>query len=308
MSFVQLVGHVSEVARPGDYLCIPMMRDDSMGGLGRYFDIGEIAVANVDGELFAFDNRCPHRGARIFEGMAGHRPPRCAYHGRTIGPNYCNRRFSLIEYEGWLLVSDEAEVPMPMWTAFLPRAEDVRLHAWRTFRYSCGWQVAVENTLDYEHVEHVHADTFKPLGMKPLTPDLFGDGSSHQQFIFEDRERLDRVAALFERSSPGVDYFHLHMFPFTCMSSTRGLTFSLQHYVPAEYGQGTRLIHRLYHVPPKSGLARTFISLAEQFNERVFEEDAEICARVPDIHEVAMLGPADVRIEHFRKALAPRSF
>lgn len=307
MSFVQVVGHVSEVARPGDYLCIPAVTDESLGHVGRFYGVGQIAVANIDGELLAFDNRCPHRGAKIFEGLSGNRPPMCLYHGRAVRPGKCNRQFHLIEHEGWLIVSDSKIDKLPEWVNCLPDGRDLRLHCWRTFAYMCAWQTAVENTLDYEHIPHVHADTFKPLGMTPMKPDLFADGSSYHQFKFADGERLDRVAALFERSSPGVDYFHLHMFPFSCLSSTRGLTFSLQHYAPFEHGPGTRLIHRLYYVPPKGSLAQTFIKLAEQFNARVFEEDAAICALVPEMHENPKLGPADERIAHFREALCPSS-
>ncbi|RYF11431.1 MAG: hypothetical protein EOO77_19390, partial [Oxalobacteraceae bacterium] len=61
-----LLCHRSEVAQPSDYL--------------RFEIFGDEVVAFHDGEqVIVFDNRCPHRGARIFDGTCGKRRWVCPY-------------------------------------------------------------------------------------------------------------------------------------------------------------------------------------------------------------------------------------
>ncbi len=70
-----IVGHVSELREPGDYL---------------RFDLpGEsvFVVRDADGALGAFYNVCRHRASRLVDGDAGHcgKAIRCRYHGWTYG-------------------------------------------------------------------------------------------------------------------------------------------------------------------------------------------------------------------------------
>ncbi|MBI1885880.1 MAG: non-heme iron oxygenase ferredoxin subunit [Chloroflexi bacterium] len=41
----------------------------------------EIAVANVDGQFFAFGNSCPHRGGPLGEGLLVGEAVECPWHG-----------------------------------------------------------------------------------------------------------------------------------------------------------------------------------------------------------------------------------
>jgi hypothetical protein len=90
---------------------------------------------------------------------------------------------------------------------------------------------------------------------------------------------------------------HLYLAPFACLSSTRGMTVSLQHYLPGD--QCTQFLTRLY---APVGTSRGLAAQAHSLNRQVFDEDAEVCARV---HPGANarpegLSPDEWRIAYFR--------
>jgi hypothetical protein len=135
---------------------------------------------------------------------------------------------------------------------------------------------------------------------------VFDDGSSVEEFSSGSR-RLGSLSKFFAYEQP-FDYVHAHLYPHTCLSSTRGWTYSLQHYFPRADGR-TEFIHRLYVGQTRRGtngvnydMSALFESV-RQLNERTFSEDGEICARVPAWHSGA-LGPSERRVAHFRDRVA----
>jgi phenylpropionate dioxygenase-like ring-hydroxylating dioxygenase large terminal subunit len=288
MSWV-IAAHRCELAAPGDYVLLPWAAD------------GELAVANMAGHVVAFDNRCPHRGARIYTEPAGNREPRCGYHGR-VATAAGVRRYS----HGWVgdwLVVDRGDATGPIPDAIydlLTHTPGLRLHSTLRFTQACDWQTAVENALEAEHVPHVHAQTLGVLKLKQQALDLCADGSSVERFRAEGKN-LSRLSWLFPREL-FTDYLHAHLHPHTCISSTRGWTYSLQHYFPRADGQ-TAFWHRMYAAPTKHPAA-SFFKAAAAMNAKVFAEDAAICAGIPPGF-AGQLGPHDARIAHFRKHLGP---
>lgn len=285
--------HQSEVERDGDFVCLPVEPD------------AEIAVMRQAGDLVAFDNRCPHRGARIFSKMAGNREPRCAYHARLATADNV-RRYTFMVYGGWVFVSDgPAEPhdlahllkPAPLGD-FIAETPPLRHHSTLRFVMECDWTVAVENALDFEHVEHVHSTSLAKLALVPKSLQTMEDGSSIEEFTSESG-RLGRMSRFFPHEQT-FDYRHAHFYPFTCLSSTRGWTYSLQHYFPRADGR-TEFIHSLYAAESTRPMPEFFDSVA-RLNEQVFREDAAICALVPAGHD-GPLAPRERRISHFRGAL-----
>ena len=280
------VAHRSELAAPGSYVCLP-------------WEIGaEVAVTNIGGIPVAFDNLCSHRGARIFPTGYGLQEPRCAYHGRLATAANV-RRFDTGEFGGFIFVNAGAS-PGPAWDAsvdrFLAEAPPLALHSSLGYTIDAHWTVCVENVLDYEHVAGVHPDTLGKLGIKPDALHLSRDGSSLHLFRTAHR-RLEGLAAFFDfRAS--FDYAHAHFHPYAALSSTRGWTYSLQHYFPRADGK-TAFFHRLYAAPSKLPVPDFFDSV-QRMNARIFEEDAAVCARVPAGHG-GPLGPHEERIAHFRR-------
>ncbi len=282
------VANRSELARPGDYLVLPWKAD------------GEIALTNIDGEIVAFDNRCPHRGARIFTDMRGNRPPVCGYHGRCARAEQM-QRFQAFAWGDWIIAESNVDFPLDARSYvggmdLLRDLPPLALHGEITFVMDCDWTVAIENALDFEHVAHLHGNSLARLALQPGNFRPYADGSSMQAFKAESLRRMDSV---FPHQAE-FDYVHAHLFPQTCISSTRGWTYSLQHYFPRADGR-TNFVHRLYSTPTTRPVPG-FFDAAFALNRKVFEEDAAICANVPAGHAGA-LGPLDARIAHFRSHL-----
>lgn len=279
-----LIAHASELANPGDFVCLPI-------GPGK-----EIAATRMpDGELMVFDNRCPHRGARIFTEMFGNRPPKCGYHGRCARPmDVANVGHGWAGERSWLMAFDgNGSGNLPDWVHSLPSLPALQRHSVFALHMSCHWTVAVENALDFEHVATVHPNSLHPLRLQEAVSFHHGGGSTEAHFA-SDSAALTTLRKIFpEAAWDAPDYRHLFMFPYTALSSTAGAHYSLQHYFPG-VGNTTRFIHRLYLTPctePRAG------DVIAGFNRRVFEEDAEVCALVAPWHR----GPAEPRIETFRQ-------
>lgn len=284
-----LVAHRSELAAPGDFVCLP-------------HEVGqEIALMNVDGEIVAFDNRCPHRGARIFTELRGNRPPVCGYHGRCAKPNEV-LRFQVESIGDFLFVNrspwvDRLNLGDPIST-FLGSAPALRPVAVIRDDHACDWTVAVENTLDSEHVTHVHADSLARLGLRRAALHTH-DGSSLEVFRCDAAPRLDRLGRVFPHRA-AFDYAHAHLYPFACVASTRGWTYSMQHYLPRADGR-TAFVSRLFAQANAPEAAKHVIAAVAETNARVFAEDAVICALV-SADRRGRLGPRDDRIALFRAA------
>jgi phenylpropionate dioxygenase-like ring-hydroxylating dioxygenase large terminal subunit len=71
----QVIGHVSELRRPGDYVTLDIMGERAF------------VMRGEDGEIRAFHNVCRHRAAAVVRGDTGNcgHAVRCFYHGWTYG-------------------------------------------------------------------------------------------------------------------------------------------------------------------------------------------------------------------------------
>lgn len=291
-----LIGHLCELQNPGDYVCLPIAP-----GV-------EIAVVNTGDGLLAFDNRCPHRGARIYTGIHGNRPPVCGYHGRCVRADQV-KRLPIGYVGGFLFVAVGVFcAPLPdIGRDVLGVEPALRPHSILTMHYACDWTVAVENALDHEHIDHVHIDHVhaRSLATLQLTPERlsygFGQGHSAHYFRSARVAHLGHIGHHMPYSLP-IDYAHVHLFPYAAVSTTRGWTYSMQHYLPRADGT-TDFISRLFvQAEAPLSMGYMFDSIAAQ-SRQVFAEDAVICAQVPAGH-AGQLGPTDVRIAAFRERLA----
>ena len=92
-----IVCHISEVEKPGDFVVLPWKVD------------GEIAVSNIDGEIVGWDNRCPHRGMRIYTTMSGNARPVCGYHHRCATPDLMRVKYPIGHVNGWVVANEEGD-------------------------------------------------------------------------------------------------------------------------------------------------------------------------------------------------------
>ncbi|MGB7588177.1 MAG: Rieske 2Fe-2S domain-containing protein [Solirubrobacterales bacterium] len=287
-----LAAHRSELAKPGDYVVLHSGSE-------------QVAVFNFEGETYATDNLCPHRGSRILPGTHGSRPLVCPYHGLK-GKTIIGSQ-SLTQWLGdWLFVGDgstKIEDDLgdlgPLLSGISKRIS--RRHAFDMMPMPCDWTVAVENTLEDFHVPSVHQDTFGKLGLIPEAMERHGRNSVALYQVGDERtvKGLSAIAKHFEDVRPD-HYFHIFLYPFTCLSSVGGFSFSLQHYMPS--GGYTQMHTRLYagrmvREAPDYGW---FFDEAVGFNRMVFAQDTEACSKV--VGQGTFLTEAEDRVKWFREA------
>lgn len=292
------VAHESELVVEGDYVLLPWRVDS------------ELALMRQGGELVAFDNRCHHRGARIFDKPSGRTEPRCPYHARLSTAANVNR-YDTFTFGGFVFCAGEPYksrmriIPTEMdnpFGDFLRGASGMVKQSELRFIMDCHWTVAVENALDHEHVELVHKESLAELLSEPREPVFWNHGWSYHQFNAKKPKALNAVGqAINSTSVADFDYAHTFFFPGACVSSTRGWTYSLQTYFPRVDGR-TNFWHRLYAPPSISPAYHHANVMAAIMNAKVFDEDAVVCARVPPNFS-GELGPKDARIAEFRKHL-----
>ncbi|MEM9891850.1 MAG: aromatic ring-hydroxylating dioxygenase subunit alpha [Actinomycetota bacterium] len=180
----------------------PVCRVDDVGPTGVVAArlVGrDLAVADLGDRWVAYDDRCPHRSARLSVGAVLHSPGavgsgastlQCAYHGwrydddgkcveipsMPTGPipsSACVTSYRTEERYGfvWVLLDGRLDPPIPEW----PGADDTTLRVLRPDPYT--WPVGasrrVENFTDLSHFAFVHdgslGDRYQPV---PPMPDI----------------------------------------------------------------------------------------------------------------------------------------
>lgn len=317
-----LACHRNELPAPGDYLRMQT-------------PLGDLVVFNDAGELVAFDNLCPHRGARMFDGEAGNGPATCRYHGwsysrgRVIVPavedfagcdttrarlntyrlDWCGDFLFVGAAPRMALDEQLGEAAALLENVGFNIAGRLDLNA-GSFR--CYWPVAVENALEPYHISMVHPETLGALGLQAGTNDYLGCNSVWRAPLGNERveKQLRALQRHFAIDYGYEGYMSLYLFPFTMISSTFGYSYSLQHFLPAADGQSTHFSSRLLgtHLANERAaqmLAPLFASTAA-VNRKVFEEDHQVCQLVPktswSMAPLAFPAASEAKIEHFRQS------
>jgi len=177
----QLVCHVSEVARPGDYATLDFMGERAF------------VIRGEDGALRAFHNVCRHRAAAVVQGEAGscQHAIRCFYHGWTYGfdgrlkgvpgesgfPGLDKARFGLkplaLEiFLGFVFVRFAGEgdgvaerlAPYAPELAAYRSAEMEPLHRRWQVELPVNWKNVMDNYLEGYHVPVGHPGLFRLFG------------------------------------------------------------------------------------------------------------------------------------------------
>jgi choline monooxygenase len=167
------VGHVSEIANPGDYLTFD------------FVDTPIVVTRNRSGALRAFSNVCAHRSARLLDGSGHCAAIVCPYHswtydldGRLRGAPFMDAgriegiRLPEIRIETWegmiFATLDRDAAPLaPRLASLQGRIGGFDIAAmnvvWRfDDEFGCNWKVLVENFCESYHVFRVHRDTLEP--------------------------------------------------------------------------------------------------------------------------------------------------
>lgn len=152
-----------------------------------------VLLQNVDGEIRAFENVCPHRQMPLQNTEFGQAKMVCPYHGwvfdgegkvKTIPHEatlyaypaeerkaMCLRRFPVREVGNLVFVNLSAN-PLPFDDQFTPALQQElaaitgcfgaqAIHANLPAKYN--WKINYENVLDYNHIPYIHPKSFQPL-------------------------------------------------------------------------------------------------------------------------------------------------
>lgn len=197
-----ILGHVSRLAAPGDFLTHDLAGVPILG------------VRDRGGRFRAFLNVCRHRGARVVEARSGRdaKSFACPYHAWTYGLD--GRLLGLPHAEGFPEVARETaglvELPAAEFAGFLwavptpgpaldaraalgPLAEEIEalglathaLHDTRRIEKAMNWKLAFDIFLEAYHVRRTHAETIRPLFLDNVA--LFDFFSPHLRNLFPKR-------------------------------------------------------------------------------------------------------------------------
>ena len=316
-----LLCHKSEVANGGDFV-----RFESI--------LGDIVVHNDGKSVIAFDNLCPHRGAKIYDGPHGRRSATCPYHGWTYRAGRmfvaCRERFAHIDsksiypnfyktewLQDFLFVSIRPRLPLlEQLGKFAQNLSDISLNIankidHNNFMYECHWPVAVENALEPYHISRIHTDTLGLLEIGDGKNDYENFNSAWSAPICNKRieKALKQMSSYFDINGAFSGYQSFFLFPFTMISSTFGYSYSLQNYLPAGEGQTffySRLFASRLSGEKSKRITESFFQSTINTNRKVFDEDHDVCRLVPrsSWNMAPLRFPADneEKIDHFRSA------
>ncbi|MBZ5646532.1 MAG: aromatic ring-hydroxylating dioxygenase subunit alpha [Acidobacteriia bacterium] len=166
----QVVGHIRQLANPGDYLTTEL--------------VGEplLVVRDNAGELRAFYNVCRHRAGPPAEGCGSRKVFRCGYHGWTYSlegkllnapemegtENFRHEEIGLVpirveEWSGLVFVNLDDRCPSLAHTlGELPQQaarfgfDRMQLFYRRDYLMDCNWKTYIDNFLEGYHLPSVH--------------------------------------------------------------------------------------------------------------------------------------------------------
>ena len=179
----QLVGHVRQVARPGDYFTTEVAAEPLL------------IVRGGDGSVRAFSNVCRHRAGPVAQGCGSRKLFRCMYHGWTYSldgallhstemdgvegfrhehfhlvPLRCEEWFNLI----FVNLDSHAEPLAETVEELAKQAErfdfrSMQFFARRTYDMQCNWKTYIDNYLEGFHLPTVHPGLNRELDFNSYT-------------------------------------------------------------------------------------------------------------------------------------------
>lgn len=319
-----LVAHRSELAKDRDFLRFEWV-------------LGDLVLYNDKGNVIAFDNVCPHRGARFFLEASGNGPALCVYHGwsyrggqlRIPKPEayrLCDRASAALNHfhVDWcgdflfVAVAPETDLQSQLgalaptlaaMSADIDRRRDID-----AYRFECRWRIAVENALEPDHVRMVHPETLGQLELDDGCNEYHGRNSVLRAGIRNERmtRRLTKLRRFFDVHAAEEGYTAIYIFPFAFLSSTFGYSYALQTFLPSRTGEDTHFATRLFSArlsnTSAEAITEPFFASVAAMNRQVFEEDHAICRRIepsfPMDGSNSILSDSEQKVRHFRASVA----
>lgn len=323
----QLVGMVSDVPNPGDFVVV------RVGGKGW------IVRRCADRSIRAFHNVCRHRGARLCESR-GHGPIRCRYHAWTyndagelvgvpfrqdFGDDFEQERVSLPEarVQTWgpaIFVNPDPNAPPleRVLGVLHPQLDPLfgamgQLLDAMFMDIDANWKIVMENALETYHVSFVHGETITPLNFKVTHTEYLGASSISHYSAPPQPRKLRAIDFAFPNRPVQLDgYTHANLFPNSTVATAYGNFFVLTRTEPRGPAQ-TRLHWYMLSTrcDPQTEAAAAAAHMMNESNRAflrtTFEEDASICARTHEgcreMGARGFLGAQEQRVAAFEREL-----
>ncbi len=180
-------GHVSSIARPGDYLLVDLGPESA------------IILRNAEGEVRALLNVCRHRGSRLCIERTGRAPAArltCPYHawsydldGRLLAARHMPDGFDAAAHSlkslpvrvmQGLVFFSFAQDPPQLDTAEHALANSAGVHGWahaklahrELYSIKANWKLAIENYMECYHCSPAHPEFARRHVMARLAPQV----------------------------------------------------------------------------------------------------------------------------------------
>jgi Rieske 2Fe-2S family protein len=322
-----LVGHVSQVRQPGDYVSMSIAGEPVA------------AVRGADGELRAFSNVCRHRGARVLDGAGScGKAIRCPYHGWTYGldgallavpektgfPGFDREANGLWPLHcgvaaGFVFVSlspdpdplDEYLGPFEEWLRPYRPERLVRYDSARNI-LPINWKNSIDNYLEGYHIPVGHPGLLRLLEYKQYLVETSGAAVSIARSPIRAKASHDRRERLYQRlvrPMPGLREPERNQWNF--VFAFPGMTVNLYpdqidfwlNYPLDE--RRTLTVWTAFRPPETSGRRDRLVRrLNTRINHLVQEEDNELTERVQEglgssLYRAGVLGARENGLKHF---------
>ena len=318
-----------------DFFHINDFKTQEIGGI-------PVVVQNCNGEIKCFKNICSHRHSIIQAEAKGNRPLFCPYHGWSYNEegflfgipkkplfSFTNDEIECLklkEYQvdfcGDLVFininTDSSESLKDYLGLFYSEIEKISQNFGELIDINemviqANWKILVENTLESYHVNLIHSETFKRLGAGGLD---FIFENVHSAWnasllIKENEGKQAKIHQPYQNRGYKIEgYKHLIVFPNILISTTYGVSFNLSQILPID--ENKSLFRSFVFLTKKEdeskneGIESMYTDSLINFNQKVFNEDKEICEKVQigvkNSHYEGQLSEEEKRVCEFQKS------
>ncbi len=315
-NFWHLLCHEKEVEKNNTFICIKHEPFD-------------LILYNDQNKLICFDNICPHRGSKFVSKYTGKGPLVCPYHGfcyingglKTGKHKPLNKvnislkkfkfekigKFIFFSINPILNIKDQFDIDTINSLELISKNISY-IFDYNQVNYECSADLAIENALEAVHVNVVHPNTLASLNLDKGKDKKIGSSSEWVSEIKNKKivRAFDSISKLYG-IIPNKYYKNIFLFPFSMISSSGGISYSIQNFFPKK-NNTTNFISRLY--PDKKyfdnmKLAKIFFESTAKLNRQIFEEDANICSMITkdkDQSKGTFLVEGEERLQWYREA------
>ena len=285
----QVVGHASQVAKPGDYFTTEL--------------VGEplLFVRGLDGKLRGFYNVCRHRAGPPAGGCGSRKLFRCGYHGWTYGldgalisateiegvEGFRPEDFALaaVRTEVWfnlVFANLDAVAPplreslgeLPKQAEKFPFAE-MKLFERRTYHMKCNWKTYVDNYLEGYHLPSVHPGLNRELDYNAYTVEPY-ERHVRQFSPIRGAQPGDTTPRRYQEAREDLTTDYFWVFP-NWMLNCYPDNVSLNIVLPLEPERSLAIFE--WYLPEKDHTAPAAKASVE-FSDQIQIEDVRICEAV----------------------------